>query len=303
VELKHAGDLQLAIDTLATLSRELEQLTNAATTRSWQAREAWLRWWASADQRLRLAFADDDLTISLFRSTVAIRAAEPLASWRTTPSLFPSPEQPTSLRATPADSSHEMDVVLRERSIWVERLKAAEAEIRLLQKFVIRPGRVVVMDTSAFHEGGDFWTLDWAGITKLDPPHTNPPNLPVRLVVPLLVVDELDGQKRHPNGDVRKAARSILRELRKLPRTSADPVADVLQLNNRVTVEILLDERGHMRLGDNDAEIIDRAIYVQRLFPPQKLVTLITGDQSMEFRAIGLGMNTQLVSRHDNAPE
>jgi hypothetical protein len=297
MDLKQTGDLQLAIDTLATLSRELEELINPTATTSWAAREAWLRWWASADQRLRLAFADDDLTIPLLRSTNAIRAAEPQPSWRAASSLFPSAQEPASLRPSPTDSSHEMDVVLRERDIWVERLRAAEAEIRLLKTFIDQPGRVAVLDTSAFHEGGDFWTADWVARVKADSPDVGLRGLPVRLVVPLLVIEELDGQKRHPNGDVRKAARSILRQLRTLPRVSTSTVADVLRLNDRITLEILLDERGHMRLGDNDAEIIDRAVHVRRILPPQRSVILVTGDLSMEFRAIGLGMDTHLVSR------
>jgi hypothetical protein len=279
VELKQPGDLQLAIDTLSTLSRELGRLISPTTSTSGQARGEWLRWWATADQRLRLAFADDDLTVPLYRSTAAIRAAEP----------------PASVRANAADFAHEMDLVLREREIWVQRFNTAEAGVRLVQKFVNRAGRVAVLDTSAFHEGGDFWSADWAAITKADPPHASVAGLPIRLIVPLLVIDELDAQKRHPNGDVRKSARSILRELRKLPRVSTDPVADVLQLDNRVTLEILLDERGHVRLGDNDAEIIDRAVYIQHLFLPQRSVILITADLSMEFRAIGLGLGAQLV--------
>jgi hypothetical protein len=292
-------DLQLAIDTLATLSRELGQLINPTTTTSQQARDAWLRWWGSADQRLRLAFADDDLIVPLFHSATAIRPADPPPSWQSTPSLFRSPEPSASWRATPANSAHEMDVVLRERDIWVQRLKAAETAARLLQTFVNRPGRVAVLDTSAFHESGDFWTADWAAVTEADPPRANAAGLPIRLIVPLLVVDELDGQKRHPNGDVRKVARGILRELRKLPRASTDSVVDVLQLNDRVTLEILADERGHVRLGDNDAEIVDRAVHVRSLFPEQRPVILVTGDQSMEFRAIGLGLDTRFASREE----
>lgn len=125
MELKQPGDLQLAIDTPATLHRELGQLINPTTTTSQQAGDAWLSWWATADQRLRTAFADDDLVLPLYQSTAVIKSAAPPGSWR----------------ATPADSAHELAIVLRERDIWVERLESAEARLHLIQGFMARPGR------------------------------------------------------------------------------------------------------------------------------------------------------------------
>jgi predicted ribonuclease YlaK len=38
----------------------------------------------------------------------------------------------------------------------------------------------------------------------------------------------------------------------------------------------------------NDAEIIDRAVYLRSLFPTGRRVILVSGDVSMEFRAEGL---------------
>jgi predicted ribonuclease YlaK len=93
------------------------------------------------------------------------------------------------------------------------------------------------------------------------------------------------------------AARDILRHLRDLPRVSTDAFADVLRLNDRVTVEILLDDPAHVRLPVNDAEIIDRAVYLRSLFPTFARVILVSGDVSMEFRAEGVGLETRHVAR------
>ncbi len=115
-------------------------------------------------------------------------------------------------------------------------------KLRQVNYFAQRPGRIAVLDTSAFHEFDRFWVADWAKVTEANPPHASGPELPIRMVVPLVVVEELDAQKIHPNGKVRQAAREILRQLRGLERISTSSVADVLHLDNRVTIEILLDD-------------------------------------------------------------
>lgn len=91
-----------------------------------------------------------------------------------------------------------------------------------------------------------------------EPTHVPLTNMPIRLVVPLVVVGELDSKKRHPSSKVRATARDVLRHLRELKRVSTDEVADVLQLDDRVTVEILLDPDGHIRLPDEGHARPDR---------------------------------------------
>jgi predicted ribonuclease YlaK len=113
----------------------------------------------------------------------------------------------------------------------------------------------------------------------------------------------LDAQKRHQNGKVRQAARDILRHLRDLQRVSTDAFADVLRLDDRVTMEILLDDRAHVRLPENDAEIIDRAVYLRSLFPTSRRVILVSGDVAMEFRAEGSGLETRHASRDVSGDE
>jgi hypothetical protein len=279
MRLKTPGELQAAIGNVDFLARKLADCLEDPRPNSRQAREAWLEWWADADMKLRELFADDDLLVPLARTAAEIRNLD-----------IPAP----------AYEAPSLSFIIRERDVWVDRLDAAVRRLEQLKDFVRRPGRVAVLDTSAFHEFGRFWVADWALVTEADPPYATMPGLPIRLVVPLVVVEELDAQKRHPNGKVREGAREILRHLRNLPRVSTNAFADVLRLDGRATVEILLDDPEHVRLPVNDAEIIDRAVYMRSLFPTFVRVILVSGDVSMEFRAEGAGLETRHVSRDVN---
>ena len=282
MQLKTPGELQAAIDSVDLLTRELAECLNGPRPNSQQAREAWLKWWAGADMKLRELFADDDLLVLLARTATEIRNLD-----------IPAP----------AYEAPSLSFIIRERDVWVDRLATAVRRLEQVKDFVMRPGRVAVLDTSAFHEFDRFWVADWATVTEADPPHEPMSGLPIRLVVPLVVVEELDAQKRHQNGKVRQAAREILRHLRDLQRVSTDAFVDVLRLNDRVTLEILLDDRAHVRLPVNDAEIIDRAVYLRSLFPTGRRVILVSGDVSMEFRAEGAGLETGHVSRDVSGDE
>jgi hypothetical protein len=282
MRLKSPGALQKAIDTLTTLARELRESLDTSHPSLQQAREAWLKWWARADMAVRELFADDELLIPLARSAAEIRALELVA---------------------PAYEAPSLSYIVRERDVWVERFEGASQRMALLSNFVMRPGRIAVLDTSAFHEFDRFWIADWATCVQAEPPYAPVAGLPIRLVVPLVVVEELDAQKIHPNGKVRQVARDILKHLRALERVSNDAVADVLRLDERVTVEILLDDPAHIRLPVNDAEIIDRAVYLRSLFPESRRLILVSGDVSMQFRAEGAGLETRHVSRDASSDE
>jgi PIN domain len=282
MRLKTPGQLQAAIGNVDFLAQKLAVCLNDPQHNATQAREEWLKWWAGADMKLRELFLEDDLLSPLAQTATEIRNLD-----------IPAPAYEAPI----------LSFMIRERDVWVERLDNAVSKLKQLENFVERPGRVAVLDTSAFHEFDRFWTADWAKVTEADPPYAPLPGLAIRLVVPLVVVEELDAQKRHPNGKVREAARDILRHLRDLPRMSTDSFADVLRLDGRVTLEILLDDRAHVRLPVADAEIIDRAVDLRSVFPASRRVILVSGDVSMEFRAEGAGLETRHVSRDVSAEE
>jgi rRNA-processing protein FCF1 len=276
MRLKTPGDLQAAIDNVDLLARELADCLKIPQPNAQHVREAWLKWWAGADMKLRELFAEDDLLVPLAQTATEIRNLD-----------LPAPAYEAPM----------LSFIVRERDVWVDRLDNAVWKLKQLKDFVMRPGRVAVLDTSAFHEFDRFWLADWAKVAEADSPYESMACLPIRLVVPLVVVEELDAQKRHPSGKVRAAARDILRNLRDLQRVYTDAFADVLRLDDRVTVEILLDDPAHVRLPVNDAEIIDRAVYLRSLFPTSRRVILVSSDVAMEFRAEGAGLETRHVAR------
>jgi predicted ribonuclease YlaK len=117
----------------------------------------------------------------------------------------------------------------------------------------------------------------------------------VRLVVPRVVVDELDRLKESGNQQSRwRAAHSlgVLDELLLSPRSraairKADDFSAVTAAGgmprDRVTIEVLFDDAHHIRLDDNDDEIIDRALALQAY--ARIPIRLLTMDTSMALRA------------------
>ena len=281
MRLRTTGDLQKAIDTLTSLARELKSLLNDPNLTSRQARYDWLQWWANADMRLRDVFARGDLQTALYVTAADVRTSEP--------------RQPASV--TSGHDAPTLSFIIRCRDVWAERLEDEARELRQVQAFVDRPGRIGVLDTSAFIEGRKFWLANWPTLLGADPP--GGPPLPVRLVVPLLVVEELDEGKTSKVNRVQDRSRDSLRELWKLDRDSSlsSRLVDVLRLNSRVTIEILLDSRAHNRLPVNDFEITDRAVFVQEMVSSPRQVQMVAGDYSMLVRARSMGLHSVLIPR------
>jgi hypothetical protein len=126
---------------------------------------------------------------------------------------------------TPQLAERELNMlVARECREWDARLERLIGEIQ---------GRLVVLDTSALMEGVFFTDFDWH---LLDPSLRNA----ARLVVPWLVVEELDDLKRHRDGRQKAQACRVLTALWDLRRAApAEPAA--LPGRADVTIEVLLD--------------------------------------------------------------
>jgi hypothetical protein len=223
-------------------------------------RDQWLRWWSEADAQLRNLFADGDVAASLYVSQARVRDV--------------------NLDAMPYGLlKHEIDV-------WLDRFTAMVDELMALKRFIERPGLIVVPDTSAFIEGVHFTELNWQQMADIDP------RKPVRLVVPVLVVEELDELKRGRDR-VRDRARSVLRQLWELNTDGKQ--AAVIPGSRPVTVEVLADGSWHVRRPVNDNEIIERALYIGEI--TGKDVILAAADYSMLYQASSAGLKTALVDR------
>ncbi len=149
----------------------------------------------------------------------------------------------------------------------------------------------VVADTSVFMQHTDKLE-DWDFHTLIGVRHHA-----VHLLVPMLVVDQLDGLKQSRNESRWRAGYSlaVIERVVSAPDTvgllragDSSPLDSGGMPSGAVTVEVVSDPPGHARLPIDDDEIIDRAVAVQLLAAkPTNFITLDTG-QAMRARATPL---------------
>ncbi len=181
----------------------------------------------------------------------------------------------------------------REFKTWDARLDSVLAELGVLGVFQGRPGKLTVLDTSAFMEGPLFTTFAWHDLEGMAA------DAPVRLVVPALVIEELDELKRHRDTRQKTKARQVLATLWDLHRPKpTEPTP--LPGQPGVSIEVLLDGDWHQRRPNNDGEIIDQALMISELTAHP--VTLVSGDYTQLYRAAAVGLQAILMPRPDEAP-
>lgn len=102
----------------------------------------------------------------------------------------------------------------------------------------------------------------------------------VRLVVPLVVIDELDDLSFR-SSPISDRARSVLRSLRR-HRSGVGP-GEPSELRPGVSMQILIDPPEHERLANNDAELLDRIEYLNEVTGRNSI--LVTADYGLQLRA------------------
>jgi hypothetical protein len=181
-------------------------------------------------------------------------------------------------------------MINRELFAWDRRLGEVLDELGKQKELTMRPGRPVVLDTSALMEGKPFAAVDWHGL------HPSLVAVPVRLVVPILAVEELDDLLHDRHAARRQKARAATRSLLDLHGTKpTEPAA--LPEQSDVTIEVLLDGDWHQRRPNNDAEIVDQALMLRDL--TNKDVLLAACDLRMVYRAGAASLPAVLVPRAD----
>lgn len=187
------------------------------------------------------------------------------------------------------------DVVSLELNERVDDLAAAIASLKAAKEHWASVDDLVVLDTNFYLVHPD--ELKDTDLAQLTARLT--PGWAMHVLVPMLVVDELDRLKR--DHQARSRARTSLKMLNEVfAHVSKDQPAgrlraadDTIQPGGNlglgpITMELLFDPPGHTRLPDNDDEIIDRALAVQNL--AGRPVTMVTYDQGMSFRARYAGL-------------
>jgi predicted ribonuclease YlaK len=178
----------------------------------------------------------------------------------------------------------------REWKTWDARLSQVIDELRKADVFTKHPGRIVVPDTSALMEGILFTEYDRHAL------YASLASGPVRIIVPVLVVEELDGHMHSRDRHRKTAAKEVLRPLWALHRKAPTEPAPLPQAAD-VTIEVFTDSDFHKRRENNDGEIIDQALSIQEL--TGQPVTLATCDYNQAYRAAVPSLTTALMPRRD----
>lgn len=168
---------------------------------------------------------------------------------------------------------------LQEAIASVERARALHADVDVL----------LVADTNVYlHAPQSFEEIPWGLAAAIDQTR-------VRLVVPLLVIDEIDRGKRLTgtvDGTSVKVSTRARTTLRRLEDLFIDPTSPVVLTppgdHGRELSITLLMGRGGARLPDADSEIVDQARAVADLSGRPTMV--VSADVGMRLRARAAGL-------------
>jgi predicted ribonuclease YlaK len=169
------------------------------------------------------------------------------------------------------------------------RIGETATQLQALTRLALRPGRIYVVDTNALLHYTRFDRLPWAERLQ---------SVPVRLVIPIVVVDELDGKKYARREEFQQRARELLTLIDRY--VTASPPDGCTTLADHVTVEVLPDEPGHFRLSTNDQEILERCEFLHQVTGHP--ATLVTGDSGMRIQAQSRAIDVYKLSDEDLLP-
>ncbi|WP_328753042.1 PIN domain-containing protein [Streptomyces sp. NBC_00285] len=158
-------------------------------------------------------------------------------------------------------------------------------ELRRIQECFSRHRvRTVVLDTNHLLHYMRFDKIPWQRIYGAD----------TSVVIPHVVIDEID-KKPYDTHDtsVRKRARAVFVLLEQV-LTQIETDGRAVVNNGETVIDVLRDEPWHVRLPNNDDEIVARACYLQQAIAPAP-VTVVTGDNGMRARALSWGLKAKVL--------
>lgn len=260
-------DLSSAIRVLKDQS---ERLGNLAGTSAEERLNSYHAWASQASDQLRYSFDLEQVEylLNTQRHDFLIGKA-----WADNQLLIN-----TSITAEQADRGRVFKAAL-------EGLEAIEASCKKM------PSVLLIPDTNIYlHQDQYFHEIDWRGVAETSDE--------VRLLVPMAVMREIDKLKRAAGNKTvsftnKEAVRDRARLASKRIRESFDDPESVPELAPRVTMELLMDPRGHRAIEDTDSEIIDRALALQTMVG--RNVSIVTSDGNMQFGAHVAGLGAILL--------
>jgi len=168
--------------------------------------------------------------------------------------------------------------ISQEREVLHSRLERLEGEFKLLEAW-LGSGSLVLIDANSLMHYQQLDKIPWA--TELRIPG------PVRLVVALAVVEELDRKKFEGGDSMRKRAASAIRSLYRLREgVGPDDPAQIAGPNGtKATLEIPRDDVGRTRMAGTDEELIAFGAFLLQAMGATQRVTLVTADMNLHIRA------------------
>jgi hypothetical protein len=238
---------------------------------------AYLDWASDAARALRLLVSSDDIDRLVFTRRYELLLA---AAGR----LIGIDQQRLVNGLVSIEIDHRM-------AAFADACTAVDEQIKLWTQ----PGVFVVADTSVYIQHDQkLEALDFALLVPVR-------DEPIHVLVPIVVVDELDGLKDIKDRHVRWRAAYTLGVLDRVCGQVTGPArlraADFSALDHggiprgEVTIEIVTDPPHHRRLPINDDEIVARA----KSFEPLagRAITLLTFDTNQTTRARKAGLAVQ----------
>lgn len=218
-----------------------------------------------------------------------------------TPRYWALQAQPTTVELQPMRQLLNAEIDERAR-VLREAVEAVDEEKRRWQ----HPGALVMPDTSFYVTHEDkLEAADLAAVVGLR-------EEPIRVLVPILVIDELDNLKRHNDKHVRWRAGYSLAVFDRVLRSTTAPSLlreenfDVVRdqtggiPRGQITIEVLFDPPGHERSPIADDEIVSRALTAEAR--SGRRVRVVTYDTGQASRARHAGLQVFKLST-DEGPE
>ncbi|MEU7032752.1 PIN domain-containing protein [Streptomyces sp. NPDC046237] len=166
--------------------------------------------------------------------------------------------------------------LVREVKEQIAAIEAALVQVAALRMYAERPGTRVVYDTNMLNHWRAPNEVKWDEVLREE----GLPSKRVRLVVPLVVIDELDRQKGG-GGQLGSRAAKAIRFLESALKGVAPGTPTEIRPN--VTLEVRLDPPGHRR-GEADVEVLLCAAELDQLGGPAP-TRVLTDDFGMHLRA------------------
>lgn len=238
--------------------------------------DSYLKWVSDSVATLRLLVAPDDLRRLVLTDTY--RSVLPMANPSAAPPLMRAIHDEISARQHDTEAAFE------------------QVKVLLLSWQPASDTALVVPDTNVLlHHDKEFQHVAWHDVISTQVRALDT----ICVVLPLVVIDELDDQKR---ADTRTRARRALKTIYASFEHSTDgtaTLADSSSTQGAVQLRLLLDSPGHVRLPRPDDELIDRASTLQSLLDQQ--VNLVTYDTGAALRAAAAGLRPHRLAHSDDA--